>query len=254
MQSIASEMNLSETTFVTAVGTDSYDVCIFTPHMELPFAGHPTIGTAWALMHTGRLGAQTVVQHSAAGTTKVSKESELLWLERTGKAEEDLELIMEQAPKRIALGLDLDSRQVGLEARELGRSGFLRPAFSNAGTRQLMVPLRDVKALEACTPDPTAIEELSPGGLYCFTAVQAGRLRARGFFPGLGVLEDPATGSAAAALGLYLEGRLGSIELEIVQGVEMKRKSRILVDADARRVRVGGRCEHVISGRLERLP
>jgi trans-2,3-dihydro-3-hydroxyanthranilate isomerase len=92
------------------------------------------------------------------------------------------------------------------------------------------------------------------GGYYCFTATQAGRVQARGFFPGVGVSEDPATGSAAADLGVYLADRLGVIDFEIAQGVEMGRPSRMFVRAHPGRVEVGGSCHLVFRGELESLP
>ncbi len=116
-----------------------------------------------------------------------------------------------------------------------------------------MVPVRDPDVLSRCAPRPDLLGGLGMGA-YCFTATGAGGIRARGFFPGAGVPEDPATGSAAAALGLYLAERVGSIELEIVQGVEMERPSRIALRARSGHVSIGGRCHLVLTGRLEDLP
>jgi trans-2,3-dihydro-3-hydroxyanthranilate isomerase len=255
MQAIAREMNLSETAFVGAVQDDSYDVRIFTPEEELSFAGHPTIGTAWVLHDLGRVKGDDVVQRSRAGDTRVfSGAGDGLWFERMGESEVDLEARETDAPERAARALGLDVGRIGLEARELGRPGRLGPAFSDAGVRQLIVPLRDVASLEACRPRADILAELTPVGAYCFTALGAGRIRARGFFPSLGITEDPATGSGAAALGLYLVARLGPVDVELRQGVEMGRPSRILLRAEGATVQVGGRCHLVLSGRLERLP
>ncbi|CAN5620875.1 PhzF family phenazine biosynthesis protein [soil metagenome] len=254
MQSIAREMNLSETAFVTAVRRDEYEVRIFTPYEELPFAGHPTIGTAWVLREIGLIGGGEIIQRSAAGATKVHALNDEMWFERQGRAEIDLEDRDPEGVAPIAEALGVDPGRVGLEARELGRPGRLRPAFSDAGIRQLMVPLSDLAILEACRPRSELLGALTAAGVYCFTAVQAGRLRARGFFPSIGIEEDPATGSAAAALGLLLAARLGPIQLEIQQGVEIGRPSRIVLDAQPGTVRVGGRCQLAATGRLERLP
>src|SRR5690349_3735712 len=84
MQRIAREMNLSETTFVTAIREGGYDVRIFTPSEELPFAGHPTLGTAWTLKHIGALSGDRVVQRSDAGETPVTFDGRHVWLERGG--------------------------------------------------------------------------------------------------------------------------------------------------------------------------
>ncbi|MGH2825609.1 MAG: PhzF family phenazine biosynthesis protein [Actinomycetota bacterium] len=254
MQAIASEMNLSETTFVTSHDRDSYNVRIFTPSEELGFAGHPTLGTSWVLRHLGLVGSDELTQRSRAGETRVRLEASMVWFTRTGHAGSDEDDVHPEYSLRLARGLGVDSYSVGLEARELGRSGHLRPAFADAGLRHLMVPLRDLDALGRIRLEPSALPDVSPGGFYCFTAVQAGRVRARGFFPGVGVSEDPGTGSAAADLGLYLADRMGSIDLEVVQGVEMGRLSRLHVSAKPGTVQVGGACLLVFEGKLAALP
>ncbi|MDQ3877355.1 MAG: PhzF family phenazine biosynthesis protein [Actinomycetota bacterium] len=253
MQSIASEMNLSETTFVTRVSADSYDVRIFTPKIELPMAGHPTLGTAWWLRHSGRISGGEVEQRSAAGATAVTFEGDLVWLQRTGSVDQDLERSKPNLHAELADALGVDESDIGLEARELGRSGRLAPALAEAGVPMLMAPLRDLTALQRASSSG-ALTAFNDMGAYCFTATQAGRLRARGFFPGAGVAEDPATGVAAAALGIYLADRIGTTKVEIAQGVEMGRPSKILLDARQDHVRVGGRCVHILEGRLTRLP
>ncbi|HEX2240408.1 MAG TPA: PhzF family phenazine biosynthesis protein [Actinomycetota bacterium] len=255
MQAIASEMNLSETTFVMDVGRDAYEVRIFTPNSEIGFAGHPTLGTFWALNHLGLLD-DDAVQRSRVGETRVWLDGEVAWFERTGTSGEDLERTEAKSSANIAEALGLPLADIGLEARELGRNGLLRPAFSNAGLEdQLMVPLKNLDSLRACRPVPDLLGQLAPVGLYCFTGHRAGVLRARGFFPGVGVAEDPATGSAAGALGLYLASRVGAIDFTIEQGVEMGRPSRLDVSAASPdRVKVGGKCHLVLSGRIDVLP
>ena len=252
MQMIASEMNLSETTFVMDVEEEAYTVRIFTPNEELPFAGHPTIGTAWVLKQLGRLQGEEIKQHSRAGITPIRDRDGHLWFERSGTVSDDLEAREPDVNRRLARALGLDEDKIGLEARELGRSGRLRPAWSDCGVNQLMLPVRDLSALEKSYPVGDFGEEGI--GVYCFTAAGAGKLRARGFFPGVGIVEDPATGSAAAGLGLYLADRIGDIRFELVQGVEMGRPSRILVRARKGVVEVGGQCEAVLRGTLDVVP
>jgi trans-2,3-dihydro-3-hydroxyanthranilate isomerase len=252
MQAIAREMNLSETTFVTSVTDDSYNVRIFTPTDEMPFAGHPTIGTAWVLRHHGVAKGDRLTQRSPIGETAITFEEDLVWLERQGTVEDDLEATDPLAVSLIAKSLGIRPNEIGMEARELGRSGRLRPAFSDGGLYQLMVPVKDLDVLGRCTMP--ADLSMAAMGVYCFTATEAGRVRARGLWPGVGVPEDPATGSAGAALGLYLADRVGDIEVEIVQGVEIGRPSRMLVRAGKEGVRVGGRCLPIFTGRLEVLP
>lgn len=253
MQAIAREMNLSETAFVTECEPDSYKVRIFTPAQEVAFAGHPTIGTAWVLRDAGRLTDDEVVQRSGAGATTVRFEPGRAWFRRAGTAEPDLKQRDPDVASKLARALGIHHEEIGLEARELGRAGRLRPAFSSAGLRQLMIPLRDAGAVAKCRV-PYDLADLAPEGVYCFTATQAGRMRARGLFPGLGVHEDPATGSAAAALGLYVADRTGPMEFEIVQGVELHRPSRIFVRAEPGAVQVGGSCFPVLTGTLRKLP
>jgi trans-2,3-dihydro-3-hydroxyanthranilate isomerase len=245
-------MNLSETSFVMDVEDDAYTVRIFTPNEELPFAGHPTIGTAWVLRHLGRLQVDEMDQHSRAGITHVRERDGYLWFERPGSVSDDLEEREPDVNRRLARALGLDEDQIGLEARELGRSGRLRPAWSDCGVSQLMIPVRNLSALEKSYP----VGDFGGEGIgvYCFTATGAGHVRARGFFPGVGVVEDPATGSAAAGLGLYLADRIGDIRFELVQGVEMRRPSKILVRARKGLVEVGGRCESVFRGTLDVVP
>ncbi len=254
MQAIAQTLNLSETTFVTGGDGGSYDVRIFTPGEELPFAGHPTLGTTWVLRHLGRLTEDTVVQRSRAGETEVTAEGDTLYFRRTGTVAADMESTNVRAHLEIALALRLEERDVSLEAYELGRNGMLRPALADAGLPQFLVPLRNLDALARVDVDGARLAELSPFGAYCFTAVAAGRMRARGLFPSVGVDEDPATGSAAACLGLYLADRLGDIELNVDQGIEMGRPSRMIVSATTSGVRVGGRCDLLLTGDLERAP
>jgi trans-2,3-dihydro-3-hydroxyanthranilate isomerase len=256
MQQLARWTNLSETTFLLAPTTADadYRVRIFTLARELPFAGHPTLGTAWLLRELGRIEGDELTQRSEAGSTRVTASGEELWFERSGSAEPDLDDTAHGGGRRLAEALGIDVAALGLEARELGRPGRLGPAFAEAGVRYLLVPLRDIAALTSCRPRPDLLEAVAPVGAYCFTAVGAGRVRARGFFPGVGVAEDPATGSAAAALGIYLAARTGSIRFDIQQGVEIGRPSRIYVRAEQDRVAVGGRCRLVFTGRLEVLP
>jgi trans-2,3-dihydro-3-hydroxyanthranilate isomerase len=253
MQQIAREMNLSETTFVTSIAGDSYAVRIFTPGQELPFAGHPTIGTAWLLKHLGKLSGERFAQHSAAGETEVTVTGDGLWFERNGTVEPDGPGAQEEV-QRIADALGLRPEDIGLEARELGGTGRLRPAVADAGLAQLMVPLRDDSALARAAPSAPALASVHPVGVYCFTALDKGQLASRGFFPSAGVDEDPATGSAAAGLGLYLGDRVGGGSFEIQQGREMGRPSRILVQCAPGEVSVGGRCELIFRGELEAFP
>lgn len=250
MQAIASEMNLSETSFVTKVDDAGYEVRIFTPWEELPFAGHPTLGTAWVLRHLKMLSGSDVVQRSGAGKTPVAHRGGDTVFTREGTVDHDVEDV-----GAIASALGLPEEAIGLDVSTFADSdGFLRPALTMMGLDQLMVPVRDRGWLAACSPNAEELKKASDLGAYCFTSRTHGELQARGFFPSIGIGEDPATGSAAAGLGLYLASHLGHVEAVIYQGQEIDRPSRIGVRAKEGIVEVSGRCVLVLRGELEELP
>jgi trans-2,3-dihydro-3-hydroxyanthranilate isomerase len=256
MQRIAAEMNLAETVFVTGTTVDGYRARIFTVEQEMPFAGHPTIGTAWLLRHLGLVGGAHMTQVSgddrAAITTPVRCSDDRLWFARTGRAEPDA--AGEELAVIAAGALGLREADLGCSAAPLGHAVALGLAFADAGLRQLLVPVRDLDALGRSRIQGRALTPISPFGVLCFTPIAPGRIRARCFFPEVSVWEDPATGAAAASLGLYLADRIGPTELEVLQGVEMKRPGRIDVRAEPGRVEVGGRCQLIFRGELGALP
>ncbi len=254
MAAIATEMNLSETTFVTNVDADGYDVRIFTPAEELPFAGHPTLGTAWLLRHLGATKGESVTQRSGAGPTGVTFQGDEIWLERTGVALGNVEAENPDAAVGLAAALGLKPDEIGLDAQGFGHPGSLRPGRSEAGLTFLLVPVRDLDSLGAAKIDADLIKEYSEFGAYCFTANGPGRIRSRGLFPGAGIVEDPGTGSAVACLGIYLTDLFGSVDLTVDQGVEMGRPCRILLKAVGSVVRVGGSCHLIFEGDLQQLP
>ena len=233
MQRVAREMNLSETTFVTAIRDGGYDVRIFTPSEELPFAGHPTLGTSWTLRHVGAVKGGRVTQHSDAGDTAVDFDDDHVWLERGGSGGTDLPDVGETLDM-----LDIGPGSVGFDGVRIGApAGPLRPAIANAGVPQMMLPLAE-PATVARLRAPATLGDIQ--GVYCFAPLGPGRVKARFFAPDFGVAEDPATGSAAAGLGLYLGARAGEIDVEIEQGSEIARPSFISLRAAPGRARVGG--------------
>jgi len=245
MQTIAREMNLSETTFVEEISGGGYSVRIFTPSIELPFAGHPTIGTAWALRHLGRLEHDRPVQRSAAGDTPVSIALDTVWFERTGNVGEDIE-----DASFVAHALGLAETDIGFSAELVGMERvLLSPAVADAGVAYLMVPIADAATLAAMRPRPEVVD-LSSEGVYCFAPIAPTKIKARFFASGMGITEDPATGSAAAALGLYLSARAGDLAFDISQGAEVRRPSTITVVTARGRVRVGGSVVLVGEGEL----
>ena len=243
MQQLAREMNLSESVFVMSIEEDSYDVRIFTPTVELPFAGHPTIGCAWLLSRLELMTSERFVQRSPAGSTSIWKEDDDFWLERKGTVDEHT-----TDPDKLERLLRLSRDDLTLKWDEAS----LHPAIADAGLTQMIVPIRDLATLEAIEAPPS-LDPDSYAGAYCFTRTEDG-IRARGFFPDVGIVEDPATGSACAALGLYLGKHIGDVETVVVQGVEIGRRSVINTRVRGDTVSIGGSSQRVLKGMVEALP
>ena len=243
MQTIAREFNLSETTFVTRAEGSSYDVRIFTPFEEMPFAGHPTLGTSWTLRHLGLVDGEVIVQNSPAGETPVTFEGDRVWLERGGDPGTDLVDVDE-----MLVALDLDPTDVGFDAATIGgKPADLQPAIADAGVPIYILPMGDPDRV-ARLALPTLPEKID--GVYCVAPLGNGRIKARFFGAGFGVAEDPGTGGAAAALGIYLGARAGELDVEIEQGVEIGRPSFISLRAAPGKARVGGEVHLASEGSL----
>lgn len=261
MQRIANEFNLSETTFVQAAEGDRARVRIFTPAREVPFAGHPTIGTALVLARRRLIAPPdeggTVVLDEVAGEVPVQ-------LRREGDAFVHAELEAPGAPSfHDAPSAEDLAAVIGLEPADLTLENGL-PEGASVGLAFLILEVRDQGALARARVDGAAFERVLGGspdtGLYVVTRDGGDAdFRVRMFAPRAGVPEDPATGSAAAALGGWLgeRGGLGDGEhgFVVAQGVEMGRPSRIEVTVVRdggvlRAVRVGGGAVEVMAGEL----
>ena len=226
MQRIAKEMNLSECTFVLPAeqGGDAR-IRIFTPVNELPFAGHPILGTAVAigrprkaerlLLETAMGAVPFELVHDDDATSVRMLQPTPVW-EPYEHAEELL----------AALGLDASVTPV--------------EAYRN-GPRHVLVGLESVEALSALTPDPNALRAFPDMSAYCF-AGSGTHWRSRMFSPAYGVVEDAATGSSAGPMAIHL-ARHGLAaygqDLEILQGVEMGRPSPMYANAEGEGDRVG---------------
>lgn len=252
MQRIAAELNLSETVFVQPRRDGSWRARIFTPAKELPFAGHPTVGAALALADAG-LARGSVVLHEGVGPVEVVLEDGLATLTTPGPpAVVD---VADPGDVVAAIGLDLEDLHP-----DLGPRGW------STGVAYTMVGLRDLEALGRAELDLAAwrdgVGRTAAPDLYLLVpvdGVRGRRWRARMFGPVIGVPEDAATGSAAAAACGYLAGVAGQQRLDegwtIEQGVEMGRPSEIRVDgvrrgAELVAVRVGGRAVCIGSAEL----
>ena len=266
MQKIAREMNLSETVFLgppeTAEGTAR--VRIFTPAVEVPFAGHPTVGSAIFLASRGAgaggAGAKeaTLVLEEDVGPVPVEVR---LQDGRAVFARFTTALLPEHRPCPHAPA-DL-AAMVGLEPADVRVEG-LSPEMVSCGLPYLVVPVRSLDAIRRATLDTARWRAMVAGGwahhvyLVCPEAESEGvDLHVRMFAPGSGVPEDPATGSAAAALGGYLSNVDGAEEATlswtVEQGAECGRPSLLHVEADrsggaTTAVRVGGSAVEVSDG------
>jgi trans-2,3-dihydro-3-hydroxyanthranilate isomerase len=252
LQKLALEMNYSETTFVLSEEETEggYDIRIFTPSDEVPFAGHPTLGTAYVIQHEILASpVEHITLKLKAGEIPVTF-GEVLW--------------MRQLPPTFGAILDsaLFARTLNLETADLDDRSPVQEV--STGLPALIVPLRDLNALRRCKVDWERYAEVADPAknLYVFCPEPhdggPGDLSARMFANDLGIPEDPATGSAAGCLGAYLleHGYLGtdSVDVRVEQGYEIGRPSLLYLqaarDADEIRVDVGGKVQMVARGQL----
>ena len=267
MQTITREMNFSECTFVFPAGKGGdWRVRIFTPGEELPMAGHPTIGTAFALAAEGTIpaGRESVVFELGVGPTPVSLEWDrerlsFAWMTQPLPTFETT--IEDRAALAAAAGISIDWLAQGLPVQVVA-----------CGVPFLFVPLVSREAVDAVSLDRRALARcLRDVGLeelpvFFFAGVPAGAASAdetvysRMLAPGFGIVEDPATGGASGPLGCYLlrHGVVSAGAAQAIvslQGAAMGRPSRIYIAIDSQdgaisRVRVGGHAVMIGRGEL----
>ena len=251
----AREMNLSETTFVSPPSNPDadFDVRIFTPEKEIPFAGHPTLGTAFVLKYAGLI---------------PSTKNHLLLNFKTGLVPvhiQDNGIILMKTPPGKILQTFSNTKEV---AKSLGLKGNnIEPDLPiqtvTTGFPALLVPINSLGAIKEILLDLALLKPLLEEGkadmIYPFTRQtvdQKNSIHARGFAPFIGIPEDPGTGSVASALGYYLyEKNSKEKSIIIEQGYEMKRPSNIFVEIDGvegrtNEIRIGGRVKLVFKGTL----
>jgi trans-2,3-dihydro-3-hydroxyanthranilate isomerase len=268
MQTLAREMNFSESTFILPAETAGTDIRmrIFTPGAELPMAGHPTIGSTFALAHEQVIaaGRDRFVFGLGVGPTPV----ELRW------RRDALEFAwMDQRPPdvRAPASSRLDIvKAAGVDPAAVDRTHLPVEEIS-CGVPFIYVPCATRADVDAAAPDAAAMRGLKTAfpsnhiGVFVFSTepVDAGvTVYSRMFAPGLGVAEDPATGSASGPLGCYLvrhklvaPDRAG--DMVSVQGVAMGRPSRIHIaiasddDGAITRVQVGGKAVRIGQGEID---
>ncbi len=252
MQRFAAWTNLVETTFLLPAQDPraSYRLRIFTPTREIPFAGHPTIGSAHAALdagvvepHAGRL-----LQECAAGLLPIL-------VEGTGRERR----LLVQAPKASVLrrGVDADPQLTAILGDR--RLGALPPAFVEGGRRWWLAELADEAQVRGWHPNHAAIAALAHAsdslGLCVFTRSTAAdhELVVRAFPAGVGIVEDPASGAANGLVAAYLadsepNGPLGR-GYRVSQGREIGHDASILIRIDGPAIWVGGQTQTVIDGR-----
>jgi trans-2,3-dihydro-3-hydroxyanthranilate isomerase len=246
MQAFARETRLAETTFVQSTTSEQADYRnrIFSMVGEMPFAGHPSLGTAVAVARAhGVRDRVSYIQQTGAGLQPIEvaidgEKASAAMLQEPAQFGPELD----RAPLLAALGLG-------------GADGHpqLPPQLASTGIHHVMLPLANGDALGRIAADSTAVDrildELEAFGIYAaWCEPEHERARARLFARSAQISEDPATGSAAGPLCAYLHRRSGCQRLEIVQGVEIGRPSRLNAEVAGERVRVGGQVVAVIDG------
>ena len=241
MQALALQFNLSETTFVLPSQRATAHVRIFTPSFEMPFAGHPTLGTAHVVRELRAAGDEVTLEMKA-GVIPV-------------RAHGDVWTLSANAPKHRAPDArpeDL-ARMLGLHATDIGAP----PLWVDTGSEQLVVPLASFDAVRRAAPTADALLAHGSNGqramAYVF-AREGDDVLARFFFPKHGsVLEDPGTGSACANLGGWLLATGATLpqRLTIAQGEAVGRPCRLGLEVSAaREIRVSGRVIEIGRGTI----
>ena len=232
MQALARQFNLSETTFILPSTAANAKVRIFTPSYEMPFAGHPTLGTAH-VCRALKLGGDELKLEMRAGIIPVTAQGDRWTLQANAPTWREC-----AAPRaQLAEMLDVSVDDIGD-----------RPLWVKAGKEQLIVPLKSEKAVRNVRPlariFAEVVSEDGHGMAYVFADLGGGRLLSRFFFPaGSAVVEDPATGSATANLGGWTIAmqRPKPLSYVISQGEYLQRPSTLFLDVDANgRIFVGG--------------
>jgi trans-2,3-dihydro-3-hydroxyanthranilate isomerase len=261
MQQIAREFNFSESTFVLPSATGcTRRVRIFTPTAEIPFAGHPNVGTAFVLASIGELGditkETTVTFEEKAGTVPV-----VIRRQANG-----FRCVL-SAPKPLSVGDALDPAVVA-SAISVSPADIVTtthpPQVASVGLPFVFAEVRDREVLKKARINMNGFDALKAVGvhpdiLFYTRSKDDVDIRARMFAPFDGVMEDPATGSANCALGALLAGydtkRDGTLTYRIAQGVEMGRPSTLFAEADKKAgnvvaARIGGDSVMVTQGEI----
>jgi len=233
MQALARQFNLSETTFILPTTKATARVRIFTPSYEMPFAGHPTLGTAH-VVRSLKGGGDAVALEMQAGVIPVNARGDRWTLQAVTPTARAFELHRKDLEEIL-----------GLEAGDVGEF----PLWVSAGREQLIVPLTSVDAVRRARPGADAFSRLksvdgnSMAYVFHDAGDAAGTVESRFFFPnGPAILEDPATGSACANLGGWFTVIRPKTDIVRVvsQGEAVKRPSTLYLDVSHGAIHVGG--------------
>jgi trans-2,3-dihydro-3-hydroxyanthranilate isomerase len=259
MQEIASEMHFSETTFIRSEmpSENGYDVRIFTPAIEVPFAGHPTVGTAWVIRKMLHHQAETITLNLKAGQIPVNQTaddsgSSIFWLTAL---QPEFGTFFAHADFASVLNLELEDFDNEFPVQVV-----------STGIPFNLVPLKDIRAVKRAKMNMSAFEPLIEKRqaaqaifMFCAETIESdNHIHARMFADLYGIPEDPATGSANSCLAAYLAHyqffSSTNVDIRVEQGYEMNRPSRLYLKASIRDnhydVKVGGHCILTAQGNL----
>ena len=243
MQALARQFNLSETTFIQPSSSANAHVRIFTPSYEMPFAGHPTLGTAFVCRELG-LGGDQLRLEMKAGIIPVEARGNSWTLQAN-----------QPTWRACEASRDALAAMLGLETGDIGE----QPLWVEAGKEQLVIPLTSEAAVRRARPRPdqfgAVTSEDGHSMAYIFAPPIHGRTLARFFFPdGPAILEDPATGSATANFGGWWLATNQPLpcQLQISQGEYVARPSTLYLQVDSqRRIFVSGDVIEIARGALQ---
>ena len=255
LQQVAREMNLSETTFIfpPSIPEADFDIRIFTPEREIPFAGHPTLGTAYVLRHAGLISPakkQMRLNFKVGLISLDLEENDKFYMTQPmGKILQTYSII-ERVAKSLGLNTNNIDENLPIQSVSTGFPALLVPINSLRAIQRIILNLSLLKEL---------LDEAEVAMIYPFTRKTVyydNSIHARGFAPFIGIPEDPATGSVAGALGYYLNDKNPEEKkFTIEQGFEINRPGKIFVEINNTEknknvIRVGGNIRCVILGSL----
>ncbi len=254
MQKLANEINYSETTFIFNSGEPEadFEIRIFSVKLELPFAGHPTLGTAYSIMNIFNIWPQKrgiLKLKTKVGVIPLEKKNDVIWM-----TQNEPEFFAQYKDKKEIADL------INLSAEDI--SDNLPIEEVSTGNNVLIIPIKSLSAIQRADGNVNNLKRFfgnkSSLGPYLFTLETlkpTAKVHTRFFASHLGVIEDAATGSAAGPLTAYLLkynifGR--SFEIVNEQGLEMGRPSKILMKGEIKdnkhTIKIGGKCAYVGKG------